>query len=381
VPSKRSLTNPVPAMLSRAAPVGRSELRPPTRAAAAVRGVGRATGKFTQYRKLDRIREALAARPAGLTLAELATIANLSTRSVRRYLNELERTLEIESVSIVPGGAHLWRINLAERGRSLVLRRTQAYALLAARGVYEPLRGAALFDEIDLSFRELQTLAERPSKKKGRGEISSELRLDERFLFLAEPFRQYPDRGEEIDRAFLAVAEGFALALTLKSAEGASGRSVFHPHALLLADGSLHLVGVFEAGPIAKLIDAVPLEEITALELCDSAPAVLSRVKFAELLEGRFGVRRASDPAPVRVVIEFDKASGAEFRVKRVHPSQRIAIAKDGRVRVAFVTGRVERVVAWVLGFGASARVIEPPALRSQVMAQLFEAHRAYRED
>jgi predicted DNA-binding transcriptional regulator YafY len=352
----------------------------PARAKKASAGVGRPRGKFTQYRKLDRIRDALAARPAGLTLSELAIIANVTTRSVRRYLSELERSLEIESVNVVPGGAHLWRVNPGERGRSLTLRRTQAYALLAARRIYEPLKGSALFDEVQVSFRELQALAERPSKKKGRGEVSSDARLDERFLYLTGPLRSYPGRGEEIDNAFLAVAEARILNLVLHAA-GQTGKQAsrrFHPHALLLADGSLHLVGVFASGLHAKMLDALPLEEIASMEIAGPAGEGSPRVEFAELLEGHFGVRRASDPAAVRVVLEFDPVTGAELRSTRIHPTQRNAIAADGRVRIAFVTGRLERVQAWILSFGACVQVIEPPALRKAVAAQLLLALRAY---
>src|SRR5260370_19884139 len=123
--------------------------------------VGRPTGKFTQHRRLDLLREKLETHTAGLTLQELALMLRITTRSVRRYLRELALVTELESIEVRPGGAHLWRVKPSERGRTVALRRTQAYALLATRRVFEMLKGSALFDEIDLAFRQVEQWAHR----------------------------------------------------------------------------------------------------------------------------------------------------------------------------------------------------------------------------
>src|SRR6516165_3579594 len=121
--------------------------------------VGRPTGKFTQHRRIDHLRSHLETHAAGLTLEQLAGLLRMTTRSVRRYLRELALVTELESVELRPGGAHLWRIKPSERGRAVPLRRTQAYALLAARRVYDVLRGSALFDEIDVALRLVEQVA------------------------------------------------------------------------------------------------------------------------------------------------------------------------------------------------------------------------------
>src|SRR5262249_32981923 len=102
---------------------------------------GRPVGHFTQYRRLDPLRTAIETPPGGLSLDALAGSLHVTTRSVRRYLEELARITPLESVPTSPGGPHLWRIKPTERGRALFLRRTQAYGLLATRAVFEPLRG------------------------------------------------------------------------------------------------------------------------------------------------------------------------------------------------------------------------------------------------
>ena len=101
--------------------------------------LGRPKGRFTQHRRLDRLREVLESAPLGLTLEELAVTLRMTTRSVRRYLRELDGTKAeekfelLEFVETRKGGPLLWRIKPGERGRAVSLRRAQAYALLATR--------------------------------------------------------------------------------------------------------------------------------------------------------------------------------------------------------------------------------------------------------
>src|ERR1700677_3514498 len=174
--------------------------------------VGRPTGKFTQHRRLDFLRERLEAHAAGLTLEDLAAMVRVTTRSVRRYMHELGLLTEVESVEVRPGGAHVWRIKPSERGRTVALRRTQAYALLAARRVFEVLRGSALFDEIELAFREEAQVAHRPAMQRSsirpaaHGD-AGDRHLEARFAYVPSLPHAYANRSEDIDAAFQAVAE------------------------------------------------------------------------------------------------------------------------------------------------------------------------------
>ena len=97
---------------------------------------------------MERLRELLTRHPRGLSLYDLAEALDVTDRSVRRYLKEVERQYDLERVPTRGGGRQLWRIRPSEIPRKVELRRTQAYALLAARRLFEPLKGSALFEEI-----------------------------------------------------------------------------------------------------------------------------------------------------------------------------------------------------------------------------------------
>jgi predicted DNA-binding transcriptional regulator YafY len=92
-----------------------------------------------------------------------------------------------------------------------------------------------------------------------------------------------------------------------------------------------------------------------------------------EWLQGDFGVARA--PRSVRLLVEFDARVADAIRGRRVHPSQKVAVAQDGRIRASLLvpdTAEVAaRVRAWLLSFGSAARVLEPRELADDMAAEL----------
>src|SRR3982074_516128 len=57
---------------------------------------GRPPGNYTQYRRLSHLREVLEHHPKGLSIVALAARLHVTERSIRRYLRELERDVDIE---------------------------------------------------------------------------------------------------------------------------------------------------------------------------------------------------------------------------------------------------------------------------------------------
>ncbi len=336
---------------------------------------GRPTGTFTQHRRLDRLRELLEAHANGLVLEDIATMLRVTRRSVRRYLEELGRLTELESVPTTPGGAHVWRIKPSERGRALLLRRTQAYGLLSTRRVFDVLRGSALYDELDNVHRQLLVLAHRPTRAATRGEIPSDLRLEERLLYFPTPPRNYGSRGEELDVLFLAVANLHAVSFRPKEAPRGA-RVMLRPYALVLHDGGIAVLGEVEGG--SGEVEAFLFERIADIAAHPEAHCVLpDGFDPKDYVHGELGLG-APGKKRVRVVVEFDPSAADLVRFRRVHPSQRLAAAPDGRVRLHLQVSDLAAVAAWVLRFGAGARVIEPEELALEVRASLERALARY---
>ena len=349
--------------------------------------VGRPPGKFTQHRRLDVLREKLEAHAGGLSLEELAAMLRITTRSVRRYLRELALVTELESIEVRPGGAHLWRIKPSERGRAVPLRRTQAYALLAARRVFDPIRGSALFDEIDVALRQVEQVAHRPALRTAvRGEAATDARLEARFAYVPPSPRTYANRGEDVDELFQAVAELRVLRFRYREGAADAGgggkdrgaRITAHPYALVLQGGGIACVArdVDRAVGRAFVFDRMADLEASTVERFE-LPADF---ELADWVQGDFGVGRAA--RTVKLLVEFEPRAAEGVRARRVHPTQKLAVAADGRVRASLSLPESAEVLArarsWLLGFGAAVRVIEPRELAEDIALELRRAAERY---
>lgn len=346
---------------------------------------GRSPGKFTQSRRLDLLREKLETHAGGFTLDDLAAMLKVSTRSVRRYLGELELVTELEGIEIAPGAEKLWRIKPSERGRAVTLRRAQAYGLLAARRVFEVLKGSALFDEIDLALRQVEQVAHRPATRPGvRGDVAPDAtRLEDRFAYVPAVPRAYANRAEDVDAAFQAVADMMVLRFRYREpgGDGTSARGArltTHPYALVLHEGAITCIArdVERAATRAFLFDR--MSELLTHE--QERFALPDDFALDEWLHGDFGVARA--PKALKVMVEFDARVADAVRARKVHPSQRLASAPDGRLRASLAVPAspdvVARVRAWVLGFGSAAHVLEPKELADDVALELRRAASRY---
>lgn len=327
------------------------------------RGPGRPSGRFTQHRRIEGLRELLESHGQGATIEELATVMRVSPRSVKRYLRDLKDQLGLEPVTTAPGGPNRWRIKPSERGRAVTLRRTQAYLLLAARKAFEPLRGSALFDELDVAHRQLLQMAERPLRTAHTVDIHENARLEQRVVVVPYPARSYVANGGDLDEIFRAAAE-----LRVVRFRFGDERVRACPYVIALHRGSVHFValdlvrGTVRAFPLDGVRDAVT--EAERFEL----PIDFDPERF---VLGAFGP--VPDEDRRRAVIEFDARVADEVRSRKHHPDQRIATSRDGRVRLAMPVGDRDALVRWVLGFGSAARVIEPEDVRDAVRDELTE--------
>ncbi|MBX3189237.1 MAG: WYL domain-containing protein [Labilithrix sp.] len=342
---------------------------------------GRPEGRFTQHRRIDKLREVLESEPRGLTLDDLARTLRITHRSVRRYLHELDGSTDLESIETTPGGAHLWRIKPSERGRAVPLRRAQAYAILATRRSLDVLKGSALFDEVDLALGHIEKIAQTPFRMHGRSEISGERGLEERFVVVPPPARSYAARGEDLDELFRAVADLRVLRYRprTRAGEARAERVVFHPYAMVVHDGSIVVLGSRANARANADADVVPLEAMTEIRASETEHFELPpSFDVAHYVHGEFGVARPS-LARARALVDFDARVADEVRAKKLHKDQRTATSSDGRLRVSIPVGDVEAFVGWVLSFGDAARVVEPPELARRIGETLQRAAARYR--
>lgn len=335
---------------------------------------GRPRGQFTQHRRLDALRALLQRHPKGLTIYELAGELGVTPRSLRRYLVEVRRELDLISTTSRPGGARLWRLAPSEVPRRVEVRRTQAYALLAARRLFEPMRGSTLYEEIGLATERLLGVARRPGRGPNAG--VSDARLEERFLYLPFAPKDYAARTEELDDLFQAVADLRPLRCRYqRSKDSREEKITIHPYAMVLYKDAIYCVG-FHVGK-------GEIRTFLLDRMRDTECAVTERFELPEdfsiddYFQGQFGIFRGGEPR--RVVIDFDPRVADFVRTRKVHPSQELTALPGGGVRLTMAIGDLTEVATWILGFGETAQVIDPPDLVERIKAELKGALARYR--
>jgi predicted DNA-binding transcriptional regulator YafY len=314
--------------------------------------------------------------PKGMTLYELAEAVGVTPRSMRRYLTEVSSALELEPMPTRAGGPKRWRVRSGELPRKIELRRTQAYAILAARRLFEPMRGSTLFDEIEMATERLLALAERPGRGPNAG--LADVRLEQRFLYLPVAPKDYSSKTEELDDLFQAVADLRPLKCRYKSgSRGGEETVVIHPYAMVLYKDAIYCVGLHTGrGEVRTfLLDRMRDTESSALERFE-LPADF---KVDDYFQGGFGIWRGT--SRIKVVIDFDPSVAELVRSRRVHESQRLATLSDGSVRLTMTVGALTELSSWVLGWGKTAKVVEPAELASSVKSELEAALARYRAD
>ncbi|CAN5195535.1 hypothetical protein BH09MYX1_BH09MYX1_09110 [soil metagenome] len=316
------------------------------------------------------MRQLLESQPGGVTLEDLAAAMRVSPRSVRRYLKDLKGHLELEPVITRAGGANLWRIKPQERGRVVAFRRAQAYLLLAARRAFEPLRGSAIFDELDVALRQLLIVAQRPVKSTQTADIPIDGRLEDRLLLWPGPPRSYLEKGAEIDDVFRATAELRLLDVQLDDGE----ECMMQPLALCLHGGRLVVLVANREGGERRVL---PLERMTRARCTTDAFALPADFDAETFFNATLAPSANHDLR--RALVEFDARHAEEIRGRKFHPQQRIALSKDGRARLSLPVVDEAAFVRFVLGFGAGAKVLEPVELANRVRDELFGALRGYR--
>ena len=214
------------------------------------------------------------------------------------------------------------------------MRRTQAYALLAARRLFEPMRGSTLFEEIDLVAQKLCTVARRPGRGPNAG--VADARLEDRFLYLPFAPKDYAAHTEELDDLFQAVADLRPLRCWYRRArDGSETRVTIHPYAMVLYKDAIYCVGLYvEKNDIRTfLLDRMRDTECAVADRFD----LPSDFRVDDYFQGQFGIFRGD--ASHKVVIEFDQRVAEFVRTRRVHPSQKLAPLNNGGIRMTMTLG------------------------------------------
>ncbi len=160
---------------------------------------------------------------------------------------------------------------------------------------------------------------------------------------------------------------------TYRSARDHVRSGELSPYAIVLYRHGLYVVGEMDDGSGIRVYAAERFEEAEWLR--NEGFYRPAEFTLEEFFEGAFGVFTGGDEHTVVCELSPEVAHLVEHRTW--HPSQKVAKAKGGWLRVSFEVSNLTQVAHWLVGWGTHVRVLEPEKLAEDVRATHRKAAKA----
>lgn len=318
------------------------------------------------------LREIERARASGVTIDELASLCDVTTRTIRRDLQALEEAgFPLFDDRSGDDGKTRWKVNgQAFKGLGAGLTVSELCALYFSRSLLESLSGTPFRDEVESAFEKLASV------------LTPHMRafLDQLPRVIAtkpDPLRRRITGAEPAHQAIVARALDATLhhrvsTLTYHSKSSDRTKSyVIHPYRLAYAQGGLYLLAFVPEYGEVRTFAVERIEQLSPGEERFTPIEDLPDAAFPHSL----GVH--SGP-PERVEIEFQPAVADYVRSREWHASERLQEIESGALLMTLDVCLDRALQSWILSFGPFARVISPERLAREIAEQFDEARARY---
>jgi predicted DNA-binding transcriptional regulator YafY len=143
-----------------------------------------------------------------------------------------------------------------------------------------------------------------------------------------------------------------------KTAGGKSKERQVEPYGLHDHIGRFYVWGRERVKQAPKFFALDRMTELSLEDRFEPDPTL----NIDEALRHSFGVFVRANAAPQRIVVEIAPGRSAYVRARRWPAETKCEEMADGRLRIEFAVTDPQEVVAWVLSFAGSARIVEPAA-------------------
>ena len=315
-----------------------------------------------------RVLHALESSRRGATIDGLANELDVTTRTIRRDLAALQEAgFALYDERDEDGRVH-WRIDGhvlggLETGFTLA----ELCALYLSRHLLESVAGSPFQRDLTNAFERLEKM------------LSPRMRqfLDRLPSVLAAkpgPRARGGTSSADIVARLLEATLHFRVT-TMRYHSVSSGRVkdyVIHPYRLAFAQGGLYLLAYV---PDYQDVRTFAVDRIASASLEKQTFTPPKQPVGEDVFANSLGVN--TGPAE-RVEIEFDARVAPYVRARVWHASQQISDAEEGGLRLTMNVCHDWALRSWLLGWGAFARVVSPPALAAEIKTDLQAAAARY---
>ena len=315
------------------------------------------------------LREVERARGSGVTIDDLATLCEVTTRTIRRDLQALQEAgFPLYDDRSHDDGRTRWHLNgQARKGLAAGLTVSELCALYFSRTLLESLSGTPFRDDLESAFEKLGS-ALTPHMRAFLDQLPRVIATK------ADPMRRRFDPRLQpiIARALEATVHQRQAKLTYYSKSSDRTKTyLIHPYRLAYAQAGLYLLAYVPEYGQVRTFAVERIEDLSLLEERFTPIEELPNEAFPHSL----GVH--SGP-PEHVEIEFQPAIADYVRAREWHPSQQLRDNGPDGLRLTLDVCLDRALQSWILSFGPFARVIAPDALVKDIAEQFEEARARY---
>jgi predicted DNA-binding transcriptional regulator YafY len=310
----------------------------------------------------------LAKSRAGVGLDELARDLDCVRRTVYRDLDALMYA-GFPVVSEKRDNRVFYRFLDSFRLGDVPFTADELLALAFSEDLLRVLEGTVFHDSIRSALAKIRA---------GLGpELSAYLnRLSDSFRVLPGPHKRYAQSSEAIRLLNESVLSQRTVEIEYRTGRsGEKSTRQFDPYRVWYRSGGLYVIGHdHRSGEIRTFA----VDRILAISATSNPFEIDEGFDFDATLSSAFGV---ISETPVAVRIRFDAEWRSHVMEHTWHPSQKIAELEDGSIELFMEVGGSAELRNWIMSFGAAAQVLEPAALRRDVIAELRAAATRYAAD
>jgi predicted DNA-binding transcriptional regulator YafY len=314
-----------------------------------------------------KVLHALESSRHGVSIDALAQDLDVTTRTIRRDLAALQEAgFPLYDERDDDGRAH-WRLDgHVLKGLETGFTLAELCALYLSRNMLEAVAGTPFQRDLTLAFTRLGKMLS-PRMRQFLD------RLPQVLVAKAGPRARGTASSPELVARLLEATLHYRVA-TMKYHSVSSGRVkdyVIHPYRLAFAQGGLYLLAYV---PEYKDLRTFAVDRVSSVSL-DKQTFTPTRTIPADVFGNSLGVNTGP---PSHVEIAFDKRVAPYVRARVWHPSQALREGPDGGIVLTLDVCNDTALRSWILGWGASARVVAPAALATDIRTDLKNASAQY---
>ncbi len=326
-----------------------------------------------------RIAMMLSEEPLGVPLARIRRELGVSQRTVDRYVREFLRMRTKLGHQIVEtsGAGESRRLRLVSRRSVPGSNIYQAAALYLSLDVLKFLDGTVLKSGVDDIWDRVRANLPR----------AWQLRLKDiqrKFYAVQYVPKDYHRYEQQIDRILLALLQEKRLRIHYTAIGRLDETDLVHdfdPYTLVQYRGGLYLLGRSHRGSKIIYLAVERMRSVDFIRDADGNPQgfhLPASYNPAAFVQGTFGIVTGDSETDV-VLKSLSPESDVRLRARTIHPSQKLTVGRDGRMRLRLKLKGTAELANWLMAMSPYIEVEQPADLREEIKQRIRTTARMYR--